>query len=66
MAKRDEETTEDITRSCGKCEKPCVTSDIVNRMTSIASSHPWTEPQHDNDGRDRSARRSGIRAEKAL
>ena len=66
MAKRDEETTEDITRSCGKCEKPCVTSDIVKRMTSIASSRPWTEPQHDNDGRARSASTCGRRAEKAL
>ncbi len=66
MAKRDEDTTEDITRSWGKCEKPCITSDIVKRMTSIASSHPWTKPQYDNDGRARSARTSGRCAEKAL
>ena len=66
MAKRDEETTEDISGSCGKCEKPCVTSSIVNAMTRIASSHPWKDHQHDNDGPARSAKRSDRRAEKAL
>ena len=66
MAKRDEETTEDITRSCGKCEKPSVTSGVVKTMATIASPHPWKDPQHDNDGRARSARKAGRRAEKAL